>query len=92
MNSERAVLIGLQALGWLASQDEHWPVFLGATGAAASDARDRAQDPTFLSSVLEFLTSSDEMVMVFCDEVGLKYEDPLHARYALPGSERVEWT
>jgi len=92
MKSEQAELVGLQALGWLAAQDEIWPVFLGATGAAAEDARNRAHDPAFLSSVLEFLTSDDAMVMAFCDTVSLKYEDPLKARYSLPGAERVEWT
>lgn len=92
MNAERAEVVALQALGWLAGQDEIWPVFLGATGAAAEDARDRAGDPAFLASVLEFLTSNDQWVMSFCDEAGLKYEDPLRARYGLPGAERVEWT
>ena len=92
MTSEYAELIALRALGWLAAQDELWPVFLGATGAAAEDARARAQDPAFLASVLEFLTSDDSMVIAFCDASELKYEVPLQARYALPGAERVEWT
>jgi len=92
MNAEQAELIALRALGWLAGEDELWPVFLGATGAAAEDARDRARDPAFLASVLEFLTSDDTMVMAFCDSAALKYDDPLRARYALPGAERVEWT
>ncbi len=92
MTGEQAELIALRALGWLAGDDELWPVFLGATGAAAEDARERARDPAFMASVLEFLTSDDAMVMAFCDQSDLKYEDPLRARYALPGAERVEWT
>lgn len=92
MTSEYAELVALRALGWLAAQDELWPVFLGATGAAAEDARDRARDPAFLASVLEFVTSDDSMVIAFCDAAELKYEEPLRARYALPGAERVEWT
>lgn len=92
MNPEQSELIALQALGWLAGQDEIWPVFLGATGASADDARDRAGDPAFLASVLEFLTSDDSWVMAFCDQANLKYEMPLQARYALPGAEQVNWT
>lgn len=92
MNPEHAELIALKALGWLASQDEVWPLFLGSTGASADDARDRAGDPAFLASVLEFLTMDDAWVVAFCDEAGLGYDQPLRARYSLPGSENVNWT
>lgn len=92
MNPEHAELIALKALGWLAGQDEIWPVFLGATGASADDARNGAGDPAFLASVLEFLTSNDVWVMAFCDEEELKYDQPLRARYSLPGAEEVNWT
>lgn len=92
MNPEQAELIALQALGWLAAQDDTWPVFLGATGASADDARSRAGDPAFLASVLEFLTSNDAWIIAFCDEMGLAYDMPLKARYSLPGSEEINWT
>lgn len=92
MTPNNAETIAIQALGWLAANDELWPVFLGATGAAAEDAASRATDPAFLASVLEFLTMDDNWVMAFCDSAGLPYEMPLKARYALPGAEKVEWT
>ena len=92
MNADRAEVIALQALGWLVNNDELCPVFLGATGGAAEDLRNRATDPDFQASVLEFITMDDAWVVAFCDDVGLGYDQPLRARYALPGAEQVNWT
>ena len=92
MAPENAQLIALQALGWIAGHEELGPLFLGSTGSSAEDMRERASDPAFLASVLEFLTMDDGWVVPFCDAHDLKYEDPLRARYALPGAEMVHWT
>lgn len=92
MKPERAEQIAISALTWLASDDELFPVFLGASGASADELRAQAENPAFLGSVLEFLTMDDAWVVRFCDENGLKYEDPLRARYALPGAQSVHWT
>ncbi|MEY1556403.1 DUF3572 domain-containing protein [Yoonia sp. R2331] len=92
MSPESAQTIALQALGWLVSNEELCPTFMGATGTSVDDLRARAGEPDFQASVLEFLTMDDAWVMAFCDTVGLKYEDPLTARYALPGAEQVHWT
>ena len=92
MSPERAETVALLALGWIAANDELSPVFLGSTGASAEDIRARATDPAFLASVLEFLTMDDAWVVSFCDAADLRYEEPLRARYALPGAEQVHWT
>lgn len=92
MNEQQAEVIAIQALGWLAANDELFPVFLGATGADAATVRNRAQDPDFLGSVLDFLTMDDAWVMAFCHNAGLAYDRPLAARRALPGGGEVHWT
>ena len=92
MSPEAAQTIALQALGWLAGNDDLGSIFLGATGGSADDMRSRALDPDFQASVLEFLTMDDTWVIAFCDTVGLAYDQPLMARYALPGAEQVHWT
>ena len=89
---DRAETVALQALAWLASNDEVLPVFLGATGASLSDLSGQAPNPVFLGSVLDFLLMDDTWVMGFCDSVGLAYEAPMQARAALPGGEAVHWT
>ena len=92
MTPERAEQIAISALGWLAGNEELFPVFLGSSGTTAGDLRAQAENPAFLASVLEFLTMDDAWVVSFCDETGLKYEDPLRARYSLPGAEMTHWT
>ena len=92
MKQEQAEVIALQALAWLAANDELGPIFLGASGASVDDLRDRATDPAFQASVLDFITMDDAWVMAFCDEIGLGYDQPLLARYGLSGAEYVHWT
>jgi len=92
MQHERAQIIALQALGWLAGNDDLCPIFLGSTGGSTDDMRDRATDPAFQASVLEFITMDDAWVVAFCDAVGLAYDQPMRARFSLPGTENVHWT
>lgn len=92
MSPEQAEKIAIMALGWLAGNEDLCPVFLGATGASADDLRAHATEPSFLASVLDFITMDDAWVIQFCELNGLKYEDPLTARHSLPGAEQVHWT
>lgn len=92
MKQDAAETLALRALGWLAGNDELFPVFLGATGASAGDVAARAGDPVFLGSVLDFLLMDDAWVIGFCDSAGLAYTLPLQARGALPGGAQTHWT
>ncbi|MBB3712061.1 hypothetical protein FHS00_001638 [Limimaricola variabilis] len=92
MKREQAEVIALQALGWLAANDELWPVFLGSSGAAAEDLRDRAGEAEFQASVLEFLTMDDGWVTAFCDGAGYEYDAPHTAMLMLAGPSRMNWT
>ncbi len=92
MTPERAETIALQALGWLAADDDLCAGFLGTTGADLGDMRLRATDPAFLASILEYITMNDDWIIGFCDAIGLGYDQPLRARYALPGGDQVAWT
>jgi hypothetical protein len=92
MKQESAETIGLQALAWLAGNDEILPVFLASSGASAEDLRAGAGDPGFLAAVLDFVTMDDAWVVAFCDSAGIAYDAPLNARRALPGGGEVHWT
>ncbi len=92
MQQDQAQIIALQALAWLVGNDDLCPTFLGATGGSVDDLRDRAAEPAFQGAVLDFVTMDDAWVIAFCDTVGLDYDQPLRARYALPGAEQVNWT
>ena len=89
---EHAETVALQALGWLAANEDLLPVFLGATGASVSDLGQSAGQPAFLASVLDFLLMDDAWVMAFCEAENLRYEVPMQARAALPGGEQINWS
>jgi hypothetical protein len=89
---ETAELLALQALGWLAGNDELLPQFLSASGASLSDLSGAAQDPAFLASVLDFLLNDDAWVIGFCDATGHTYTEPMTARAYLPGGQATHWT
>jgi hypothetical protein len=92
LTPERAEVVGLKALGWLAANDDLLPSFLNASGASISEVRDRASDPSFLGAVLDFLMMDDAWVMGFCQAQGLGFDQPMRARAGLPGGEAVHWT
>jgi hypothetical protein len=89
---DSAETIALQALSWLAANEEVLPVFLGATGASIGDLSRQAADPEFLGSVLDFILMDDAWVMAFCDTVSLPYTAPMQARAVLPGGQSLHWT
>jgi hypothetical protein len=92
MKQDAAETVALRALGWLAANDDLFPVFLGATGASAGEVAARAGEAEFLGAVLDFLLMDDAWVMAFCDGAGLGYGVPMQARAALPGGGQVNWT
>lgn len=89
---EHAETVALQALGWLAANEDLFPVFLGATGASVNDLATSAGQPAFLASVLDFLLMDDAWIMAFCEAENLRYEVPMQARASLPGGEQINWT
>ncbi|MGB3313752.1 MAG: DUF3572 domain-containing protein [Albidovulum sp.] len=87
-----AETLALRALGWLVGNDELLPVFLGASGSAVADLKERAAEPEFLGAVLDFLLMDDAWVAAFCDAEGYAYSDPMAAREVLPGGAQTHWT
>jgi len=92
MTSDHAETIAVQALAWLAGNEELLPVFMGSSGLSADDFRTRAQEPEFLGAVLDFLMMDDAWLTAFCDSQGLGYTVPMQARAALPGGAQMHWT
>ena len=92
LTRDSAELLALEALSWLVGNEDLLPVFLGSTGARADDLRQRAKDPEFLASVLDFLLMDDAWIQAFCDSAEYAYDLPVRARAALPGGAEVNWT
>lgn len=92
VDQEIAETIGLQAIGWLAENEELLPVFLGSSGAGLDDLRGGVTDPAMQGAVLDFLLMDDAWVTGFADSIDMPYESILQARVHLPGGEQVHWT
>lgn len=92
LTQESAELLAIKALSWLVGHDELLPVFLGATGATEDDIRQRAKDPEFLASVLDFMLMDDVWIESFCQSTDYGFDFPVRARAALPGGAEVNWT
>lgn len=89
---EAAEALALQALAWILNDPGRLSAFLGATGAGLSDLATGVRDPAFLGAVLDHLMQSDDEVLAFCADTGLKPEAVLSARSALPGGDLPHWT
>jgi hypothetical protein len=82
---EEAEAIALKALTFVAEDDARLRAFLGAAGLSLVDLLSRASDPLLLGGVMDFLMQSDSLVCDFAAAAGLKPEDVVAARRALPG-------
>lgn len=89
---EAAETLGAQALEWLAGDPERLTGFLSASGLSPRELMQGAADPAMLGAVLDHLMTADDLVMAFCDAMGLNYMAPQAARAALPGGETWHWT
>jgi len=92
ISSESAETLALKVLGWLVTNDELLPVFLGSTGMSEADLSSRVEEAEFLASVLDFLTLDDAWVVAFCDANTVAYELPFQARQILAGAADTHWT
>lgn len=92
MTPEFAETFALQALAWLAADEDMLGGFLGMSGLAPDQLRSRAGEPEFLGAVLDYILSADDMVLALADAMGRRPEDVLAARLALPGGAEFHWT
>lgn len=92
MNEELAETRALAVLGWIAGQEELFPLFLGATGASEADLRQRAGEGEFLAAVMDFLMMDDAWLIDCAAAMGWKPEEMLQIRAALPGGDLPHWT
>jgi len=85
LDAERAATLALEALAFLAAEQDVFQRFADLTGLDPASARARAGEPEFLVSVLDFLLSDEALLLDFCQGTS---GDPrlVHlARHALGG-------
>lgn len=92
VSADAAETLALQALAWIAGQDDLLGAFLGASGMSEGDLKKSAGSPEVLGAVLDFLMLDDAWVIGFCDTIHLPYDRVAMARAALPGGQQHHWT
>ena len=89
---DSAETVALTALAWVLGPSGLSDVFLGASGLAPQDLRQRAGDPEVLAAVLDFVMMDDAWVLALAQAEGLAPDSLARARAALPGGDLPHWT
>jgi hypothetical protein len=89
---ELAETEALTMLAWLAADEDVFGAFLAACGAGVGDVANRASDPVFLASVVDFVLTEDAYVLAWAKSTGRKPETIMQVRAGLPGGQSWNWT
>ncbi|MFL5239121.1 MAG: DUF3572 domain-containing protein [Rhizomicrobium sp.] len=81
-----AETVALKCLTFIAGTPEALSRFLTASGASAEMIREHADDPGFLSAVLDFILSDDDLLTEFCGAESLSARSIHLASAALGGA------
>jgi hypothetical protein len=85
VSRDQAEAIGVQALGFLASEPQRLASFLAVSGLDVPEIRARAADPDLLAGVLDYLARDESQLLVFAAEAGLPAERVMMAHHVLAG-------
>jgi hypothetical protein len=78
--------VALQALAWLASDEERLVRFLNLSGLTPRGLRATATQPEALGAVLDYLLAWEPLLISFSEELGVAPEIIAHSRQKLPGA------
>ena len=92
MNTDRAETIALQALAFLAADDEALGGFLHFTGLEMGGLRAAAANPEILAGILDYLLQDETMLLAFCEAAEIRPDEPIRARAYLPGGDIPHYT
>ena len=85
MNTERAEVLALEGLGWLAGQDDGIQRFLTQSGIDAKTLREAAGSPGMNVALLDFLLGHEDLLLLFCESLAISSKDVHMARHVLSG-------
>lgn len=89
-NQEEAEGLAIEALGFIAQDNELMGRFLALTGLAGDDIRQAVSTPGFMAGVLEFLLNHEPTLLAFCSAAGKNPQRVAQAFALLPGGKPVE--
>ena len=80
-----AEILALQALAWLAGDQDRLEKLLGTSGMDGASLRAAGQDPHLLAAILAFLLSDEPLLLEFCNENDVPPPKVHAAQYRLEG-------
>ena len=92
MNTDRAETIALQALAFLAGDDQALGGFVHLTGLGLGELRSAASNSEILAGVLDYVLQDEAMLLAFCAAADIRPEEPIRARAYLPGGDIPHYT
>lgn len=92
MTRDEAEKATLEALAWIAADQDRTSALLQATGADPTNLRESVKQPEFMSFIWDFLMMSDENILGYCEATGRQPESIANIRAALPGGDDPHWT
>ncbi len=84
---EAAEMLAIQALGFIAEDNDRLAGFLAATGIPAEEIRAAAGAPDFLAGVLEHMLGDESLLIAFALTAGIDPAEIARARSALGGQQ-----
>jgi len=80
---ERAEILALEALAWLAGRPDDIGRFLAISGLGAADLRQAVGRPDLMGAVLDFLLANEALLVDFCRDASTSAQAVHMARHAL---------
>jgi hypothetical protein len=89
LSAEDAEAIALNALAYIAGEDELMVNFINLTGCGSFDEiRSRLNDRSFLASSLDFILGNEQATIAFAESIAIGPDVPMLARNRLLRSDR----
>lgn len=82
---EKAEILALQALAWLAGEEDGLRMFMEQSGIDPAQLREAAGSPGIGVAILDFLLGQEELLLGFCESQGIDPRAVHQARYRLGG-------
>ena len=91
MNDNQSEILGLQALSYMAADEEILLAYLNLSGITPEELRSSAADPATLGSILDYFLQNEKRLIAFCEAENIAPEHLKKARQNLPGGETVPY-
>jgi hypothetical protein len=90
MNTENAEILALEALGWLAGDEDGLQRFLNFSGLDVASLRDSAGSLDMNVAILDFLLAHEDLLLRFCESAAISPRLLHLARHRLGGDGQCD--